>query len=51
MTIAIILVLLFLGSLIFFYISPWYFTANAFNWKGMEDVDLTVRKNIWGEDL
>lgn len=33
MTIA--LVLLVLGSLIFHYLSPWYFTPIASNWKGL----------------
>jgi len=35
MTIAIILVLLVLGSLIFHYLSPWYFTPISSNWKGL----------------
>jgi len=42
MTIAIVLVLLVLGSLIFHYLSPWYFTPIASNWKGMDDkIELT----------
>jgi cytochrome c oxidase subunit 2 len=39
MTIAIVLVLLVLGSLIFHYLSPWYFTPIASNWKGMDDMN------------
>ena len=35
MTIANVLVLLVLGSLIFHYLSPWYFTPISFNWKGL----------------
>jgi len=35
MTIAIALALLVLGSLIFHYLSPWYFTPIASNWKGL----------------
>jgi len=42
MTIAIVLVLLVLGSLIFHYFSPWYFTPIASNWKGMDNtIELT----------
>ena len=39
MTIAIVLVLLVLGSLIFHYLSPWYFTPLASNWKGMDETN------------
>jgi cytochrome c oxidase subunit 2 len=42
MTIAI--ALLVLGSLIFHYLSPWYFTPIASNWKGMDD---TIQLTFW----
>jgi len=44
MTIAIVLVLLVLGSLIFHYLSPWYFTPIAPNWKGMDE---TIELTFW----
>lgn len=44
MTIAIVLVLLVLGSLVFHYFSPWYFTPIASNWKGMDD---TIQLTFW----
>ncbi len=44
MTIAIVLVLLVLGSLVFHYFSPWYFTPIASNWKGMDD---TIELTFW----
>jgi cytochrome c oxidase subunit 2 len=36
--------LLVLGSLIFHYLSPWYFTPIASNWKGMDD---TIELTFW----
>ena len=44
MTIAIALVFLVLGSLVFHYLSPWYFTPIASNWKGMDD---TIELTFW----
>lgn len=41
---AVVLVLLVVGSLIFHFASPWYFTPLASNW---DDVDLTVDVTFW----
>ncbi|TMH94381.1 MAG: cytochrome B, partial [Betaproteobacteria bacterium] len=37
MVVAIVLVLLVLGSLLFHFLSPWYFTPIASNWQAMDD--------------
>jgi cytochrome c oxidase subunit 2 len=37
MTLAIVLVILVLGLHTFHYLSPWYFTPIASNWKGMDN--------------
>ena len=44
MVFAIVLVLLILGSLLFHFLSPWYFTPIASNW-GM--IDTTVDITFW----
>ncbi len=42
MTLAIVLVLLIAGSLLFHFLSPWYFTPIASNWGAMDDtIDIT----------
>ena len=47
MAIAIILILLVIGSIIFHYMSPWYFTELASNW-GMIDVTVTITFIVCG---
>ena len=44
MAIAVVLVLLVIGSLIFHFASPWWFTPIASNWSTMED---TVVLTFW----
>src|SRR5467141_4455162 len=44
MVVAIILVLLVLGSLLFHFLSPWYFTPIASNWSAM---DTTIDITFW----
>ena len=44
MVVAIILVLLVLGSLLFHFLSPWYFTPIASNWQAMDD---TISITFW----
>lgn len=44
MAIAIVLILLVLGSLLFHYLSPWYFTPIASNWGAMDD---TISITFW----
>ena len=44
MTIAVVLVLLVIGSLIFHFASPWWFTPIASNWSTMDD---TVVLTFW----
>ena len=47
MAMAIILILLVVGSIIFHYMSPWYFTELASNW-GMIDVTVTITFIVCG---
>src|SRR3989442_9830434 len=44
MIVAIVLVLLVLGSLLFHFLSPWYFTPIASNWQAMDD---TISITFW----
>ncbi len=44
MVVAIVLVLLVLGSLLFHFLSPWYFTPIASNWQAMDD---TISITFW----
>src|SRR5438034_11603569 len=44
MVVAIVLVLLVLGSLLFHFLSPWYFTPIASNWSAMDD---TISITFW----
>ena len=44
MVFAIALVLLVVGSVLFHYLSPWYFTPIASNWGGIDD---TVTLTFW----
>jgi cytochrome c oxidase subunit II len=44
MTIAVVLVLLIIGSILFHFLSPWYFTPIASNWKTIDD---TVTITFW----
>ena len=44
MVLAIALVLLVIGSILFHYLSPWYFTPIASNWGTIDD---TVRLTFW----
>jgi cytochrome c oxidase subunit 2 len=44
MVLAIVLVLLILGSLLFHFLSPWYFTPIASNW---DTIDTTVDITFW----
>ena len=44
MVVAIALVLLVVGSVLFHYLSPWYFTPIASNW---DTIDLTVTITFW----
>src|SRR5512132_2355790 len=44
MVLAIVLVLLVVGSVLFHYLSPWYFTPIASNW---ESIDSTVTLTFW----
>ena len=44
MAIAVVLVLLVIGSLIFHFASPWWFTPIASNWQAMDD---TVNITFW----
>ena len=44
MVLAIVLVLLVLGSLLFHFLSPWYFTPIASNWESIDD---TVSITFW----
>ena len=44
MVLAIVLVLLVVGSVLFHYLSPWYFTPIASNWGGIDD---TVTLTFW----
>src|SRR5690606_40209373 len=43
-TLAVVIVLLVIGSLIFHFVSPWYFTPLASNW---DTVDFTVDITFW----
>ena len=43
MVLAIVLVLLVVGSVVFHIVSPWWFTTIASNWSAMDaTIDLTV---------
>ena len=44
MVVAIALVLLIAGSVLFHFLSPWYFTPIASNWGAMDD---TIRLTFW----
>ena len=44
MVIAIVLVLLVVGSVLFHFLSPWYFTPIASNWSAMDD---TISLTFW----
>ena len=44
MAMAVVLVLLVVGSLLFHYLSPWYFTPLASNWETIDD---TVSITFW----
>ena len=44
MTMAVVLVLLVVGSVLFHYLSPWYFTPIASNWGTIDD---TVSITFW----
>lgn len=44
MTMAIVLILLILGSVLFHFLSPWYFTPIASNWGAM---DVTIDITFW----
>ena len=44
MVLAIILVLLVAGSLLFHFLSPWYFTPIASNWSSIDD---TISITFW----
>src|SRR6266702_8854607 len=44
MVVAIVLVLLIVGSLLFHFLSPWYFTPIASNWQAMDD---TISITFW----
>jgi len=44
MTIAIVIILLVIGSLIFHFVSPWWFTPLASNWQAIDD---TINISLW----
>jgi cytochrome c oxidase subunit 2 len=44
MVVAIVLVLLVVGSVLFQFLSPWYFTQIASNWGAMDD---TINLTFW----
>ena len=44
MTMAIVLIVLILGSVLFHFLSPWYFTPIASNWGAMDD---TISITFW----
>jgi cytochrome c oxidase subunit 2 len=44
MTMAIVLIVLILGSVLFHFLSPWYFTPIASNWQAMDD---TISVTFW----
>src|SRR2546428_14133598 len=44
MVVAIVLVLLVVGSVLFHFLSPWYFTPIASNWQAMDD---TISITFW----
>ena len=44
MALAIILVLLVVGSVVFHIVSPWWFTEIASNWSAM---DATINLTVW----
>src|SRR5260221_13945598 len=44
MVVAIVLVLLVVGSVLFHFLSPWYFTPIASNWPAMDD---TIHLTFW----
>src|SRR3989338_6318855 len=44
MALAIVLILLVVGSVLFHFLSPWYFTPIASNWGAMDD---TISITLW----
>ena len=44
MALAIVLILLVVGSVLFHFLSPWYFTPIASNWRAMDD---TISLTLW----
>ncbi|MFQ3278095.1 MAG: cytochrome c oxidase subunit 2, partial [Colwellia sp.] len=44
MTIAIVLILLVIATLVFHFISPWWFTPLASNWQAIDD---TINISLW----
>ena len=44
MALAIVLILLVVGSVLFHFLSPWYFTPIASNWQAMDD---TISLTLW----
>jgi cytochrome c oxidase subunit 2 len=44
MVLGIVLILLIVGSVLFHYLSPWYFTPIASNWQAMDD---TINITFW----
>ena len=44
MALAIVLILLVVGSVLFHFLSPWYFTPIASNWGAMDD---TISLTLW----
>jgi cytochrome c oxidase subunit 2 len=44
MTLAIVIVLLIIGSILFHFLSPWYFTPIASNWSAIDD---TMELTFW----
>ena len=44
MPMAIVLVILIVGSVLFHFLSPWYFTPIASNWVAMDD---TISLTFW----
>ena len=44
MVVAIVLVLLVVGSVLFHFLSPWYFTPIASNWSAMDN---TISLTFW----
>ena len=47
MALAVVLILLVLGSLLFHFLSPWYFTPLASNW-GLIDLTVNITFTVTG---